>query len=185
MAEYYLISQLPSLDGIGDGMQLPITEEAFLELCGRLLGKKAQSEISNLTIDPNRDGEDTASSFINRWNGMERDLRFALAMARAERMNKPFDIGNRIIPVESVKAVNTALEIENPMEAEKYLNRYRLDMLESLRPADGFSKDYIYYYGLKLKLLLRIRRFDKKTGEASYKKIYSSILNGDGLEANK
>ena len=35
MAEYYLISQLPSLDGISDGMPLPIGEERFLEFYDR------------------------------------------------------------------------------------------------------------------------------------------------------
>ena len=37
MAEYYLISQLPSLDGLGDNMPVPITEERFTELCRRFL----------------------------------------------------------------------------------------------------------------------------------------------------
>ena len=49
MAEYYLISQLPSLDGIGENTPIPITEERFLELCSRLLGKKAQNKIKKLT----------------------------------------------------------------------------------------------------------------------------------------
>ena len=37
MAEYYLIAQLPSLDGVGENMPVPITEERFLELCCRFL----------------------------------------------------------------------------------------------------------------------------------------------------
>ena len=49
MAEYYLISQLPSLDGIGENTQLTITEERFLELCHRFLGEKASNELENLT----------------------------------------------------------------------------------------------------------------------------------------
>ena len=40
MAAYYLISQLPALDGIGDNVPLPITEERFVELCGRFLKAK-------------------------------------------------------------------------------------------------------------------------------------------------
>ena len=48
MAEYYFMSQLPSLDGISDQLPLPITEERFLELCHRFLGKKAQREIAAL-----------------------------------------------------------------------------------------------------------------------------------------
>ena len=41
MAEYYLISQLPSLDGIGENSPVPITEERFMELCEGSLKKKA------------------------------------------------------------------------------------------------------------------------------------------------
>jgi hypothetical protein len=100
-------------------------------------------------------------------------------------MKKAFDIENRIFPVEYIKAASTAIEIENPMEAEKYLNSYRLEILETLRPMDSFSEDYIFYYGLKLKLLLRIRQFDTKSGEKAYKNIYDSILNGDRLEAKQ
>ena len=79
---------------------------------------------------------------------------------------------------------NAAIEKENPMESEKYLNSYRLEMLETLRPMDAFSDEYIFYYGLKLKLLLRIRQFDTETGEKAYRNIYNSIIKGD-LEAEQ
>ena len=84
--------------------------------------------------------------------------------------------------MEYSKAASAALETENPMEAEKYLNHFRLGILEALRPMDSFSEEYIFYYGLKLKLLLRMRRFDTSTGEKAYKTIYDSIVNGDRLE---
>lgn len=183
MAEYYLISQLPSLDGIGENTPLPITEERFVELCGRFLQKKEQNKLNNLTLSPPRNCEGSDSVLIDAWNESERNLRFSLAKVRAEKMKKPVDIGNRILPAEYIKAANTAAEIENPLEAEKYLNRYRLEILETLRPLDSFSEDYIYYYGLKLKLLLRIRQFDAEIGKEAYRNIYNSILNGDRLEA--
>ena len=84
--------------------------------------------------------------------------------------------------MEYIKAANTAIEKENPMEAEKYLNSYRLEMLETLRPMDAFSDEYIFYYGLKLKLLLRIRQFDTETGKKAYRNIYNSIIKGENLE---
>ena len=182
MAEYYLISQLPSLDGIGDNVPLPITEERFIELCNRFLGKRSQEIIKKITLSPSKKIESSGSDLIDSFNESERNLRFALGKVRAEKMKKPFDTENRILPVEYIKAANTVIEMENPMEAEKYLNRYRLEILETLRPMDSFSEDYIFYYGLKLKLLLRIRQFDTMSGEKAYKNIYDSILNGDRLE---
>ena len=185
MAEYYLISQLPSLDGISENAPLPITEERFTELCNRFLGKKSRENMKKLTLSPTKNIESSGSALIDAWNESERNLRFALGKVRAEKMKKTFDTENRIFPVEYVKAASAAVEIENPMETEKYLNGYRLEILETLRPMDSFSENYVLYYGLKLKLLLRIRQFDTKVGEKAYKNIYNSILNGDRLEAKQ
>lgn len=183
MAEYYLMSQLPSLDGIGENTPVPITEERFLELCDRFLGKKAWHEIEKLTLVPPLAPERSSSALIQAWNEGERSLRLALGKARAEKMKKPFDLGNRTLPIELTKAAGAAVEMESPLEAENFLSRYRLDFLETLRPMDAFSEEFVFYYGLKLKLILRTRQFDAKLGEATYRNIYNSILNGDRLEA--
>lgn len=185
MAEYYLISQLPSLDNISENAPIPISEERFTELCNQFLGKKLQKAIEKLTLSPQKNFESSGFAFIDAWNESERNLRFALGKVRAEKMKKSFDTKNRIIPIEYIKAASAAIEIQNPMEAEKYLNHCRLGILETLRPIDYFSENYIFYYGLKLKLLHRIRQFDMKAGEKAYKNIYNSILNGDRLEATQ
>ena len=182
MAEIYFMSQLPSLDGIGENTALPITEERFLELCQRFLGKKAQQEINKLSLAPPRNYEKSTSDVVEAWNKGERDLRFALAKVRADKMKKPFDTENKQFPVDLVKVARTAVEMESPMEAEKFLNKYRLDFLESLRPTDSFSEEFVFYYGLKLKLLERIRKFDSESGESAYRNIYDSIMNGDRSE---
>ncbi len=185
MAEYYLVSQLPSLDGISENAPLPISEDQFTELCNRFLGKKSLAAMRKLTLSPPKSAESSGCAFIDAWNESERNLRFALGKVRAEKLKKPFDTENRIFPVEYGKAASAALETENPMEAEKYLNHFRLGILEALRPMDSFSEEYIFYYGLKLKLLLRMRRFNTKAGEQAYETIYNSILNGDELEARQ
>lgn len=185
MAEYYLISQLPSLDGVSDGAPLPITEERFRELCQRFLNKKAVGELFGLSLVPAREPVQSASPLVEAWNEGERTLRLVLGRLRAEKMGKPFDGGNGPLPVGLVQAARTAVELESPMEAEKFLNRFRLDFLESLRPMDSFSEDYVYYYGLKLKLLSRMRQFDPRIGQAEYKAIYHSIMNKDRAEVTQ
>ena len=182
MAEYYLISQLPSLDGINENTPLPITSERFEELCQRFLGKKAQSVLSKLTLAPSRNPETLSSALVEKWNGGERSLRIALAKLRAEKMNKHFDADIQALSPVLLQAVRTAIEIESPMEAEKFLNKYRLDFLETLRPMDSFSEEFVFYYGLKLKLIERIRKFDQESGESAYRNIYGSIMNGDRSE---
>ena len=135
----------------------PITEERFLELCNRFLGKKARLELDKLSLMPSKTPEKSASPLISAWNEGERKLRFALARVRADKMKKSFDFENnkdKSLPIELVKLANAAVEIESPFEAERFLSQYRLDFLETLRPMDTFSEDSVFYYFLKLKLLL-------------------------------
>lgn len=183
MSEYYLISQLPSLDGISENMSLPITEERFFELCNQVAGKRIQNEINKMTLLPSKNYEKSSSSLIENWNNGERNLRLALAKVRADKMKKSFDIENDILSSELLKIANAAIEIESPLEAERFLNNYRLEFLESLRPMDNFSEEFVYYYGLRLKLISHIKQFDTNAGEIAYKNIYNSIMNGDRLEA--
>ncbi|MBE6643646.1 MAG: hypothetical protein E7615_08345 [Ruminococcaceae bacterium] len=180
MAEYYLISQLPSLDGIADSAELPITEERLYELCDRFLGTKAKKEIEGLTLIPPKHGEKSQSALVEAWNEGERNLRFALAKVRSEKMKKTLGDAVFQVPSEYLKTASVAVEIDSPLEAERFLNKYRLEYLETLRPVDSFSLDYVYYYALRLKLMQHIRGFNKEAGITRYKKIYDSVLNGDG-----
>ncbi len=153
-----------------------------MELCGRFLDKKAQLEIAKLSLAPPRTPQKASSALIEKWNDGERALRLALAKLRAEKLNKSFNAEIQSFPAGLLQAARTAIEIESPMEAEKFLNRYRLDFLETLRPLDSFSEEFIFYFWLKLKLLLRIRQFDAERGEASYRSIYDSIISRDRSE---
>lgn len=184
MSLYYLIAQLPSLDIVTDTTPLPITEDNFLSLCEEYLGKKTVKQLSRLTLSPPRDLKSEGNRLINSWNNNERMLRLALGKIRGEKLNKPFDTGNATIPSHMLKTAETAVKMESPLEAEKYLNRIRMDYLETLRPSDSFCEDAIFYYGLKLKLAMRMKMFDEQKGQKSYKNIYSSILSGDERRLN-
>ena len=94
MAEYYLMSQLPSLDGIDENTPPPITEEGFLDVCRRFLGKKELTELEQITLTPPRNSVKLGSPLIEAWNEGERNLRLALGKVRADKMKKTFDIGN-------------------------------------------------------------------------------------------
>lgn len=183
MADYYLIAQLPSLDGIGDNAPMPINEEGFIALCRRFLKENLVAEIEKITLLPQLDVEKLSSPLINSWNERERDFRIALAKVRADKMNKQFNAGSKEISSDLVKVASEALEIENPLEAEKFLLKFRLNFLETLRPINNFTNDYLFYYALKLKLIMRIRTFDCALGKDEYTKIYNAILSGNSSEA--
>ena len=98
-------------------------------------------------------------------------------------MNKSFSADEQIFSSEILSAVSTAIESKTPWEAETFLSSYRLNFLESLRPMDSFSEEFLFYYALKLKLLSHARKFSTELGKSAYKNIYNSILSGDRLEA--
>ncbi len=185
MNQYYLMAQLPSLDGINEATPIPITEKRFLELCSESLSKKALKVLSTLTLIPDREQESTSSSLIDMWNDGERQLRLALASVRANKMKKTFDVGTDAFSAQIMQTVRTAVEMEDPLSAEQYLNHYRLEFLETLRPMDTFSEDMVFYYGLKLKLIMRIRQFDTAKGQNAYRNIYDSIMNGEQQEVKQ
>ena len=185
MAEYYLISQLPSLDGLSDNVPVPITEERFYDICNRILGKKAQDELSKLSLVPPRYYEPSGSAVLTSWNAGEKNLRLALGKVRAEKLGKQFDAENRTFTTDLMQAVRAAVEMDSPLEAEKVLNRYRMEYLEAIRPMDVFSEEFVYYYCLKLKLILRMRQFDAESGKSAYRNIYDSIMSGKELEVRQ
>ncbi len=182
MSRYYFMGQLPSLDGIGNSMPLPIAEAEFLSLCAQYLRKKEVDQLRKLTWIPPKKTTKTASPLLRAWNNGERALRLALARVRAERMQKPLAEETEEIPKQLQQTAHTIANLRDPMQAEQELNRYRLTYLESLRPLDPFAEDYIFYYALRLKLLLRIRQFDTERGEAAYRSIYNSILQEETTE---
>ena len=177
MSQYYLVSQLPSLDGISDSVPLPITEERFFELCSRFLSKKSFDELNGLTLIPPKFPQHIVSPLLESWYTVERTLRLALGKFRAEKLNKSFELNNTTLPTELLQTARAAVEFDDPLDAEKFLNNYRLKVLELLRPMDTFSEDYLFYYGIKLKLILRIREFDKARGQTAYRNIYDSVIN--------
>lgn len=185
MSQYYLMSQLPALDGLGESAPMPITEERFYELCERFLPSKTYLALKGLNLVPPKSTEKTGFSFVDSWNEKERALRFALAFARAEKWGKPKTDTDVYIPSEFAAAAKEAVEIENPLEAENFLNNFRIKVLDGLRPMDAFCLDAVFYYAVRLKLTARIRLFDGEKGQKAYKDIYNTIMDKDRQEAKQ
>ena len=177
--QYYLLAQLPSFTVTDEKAALPITEEYFYDLCSRFLDAKSLNQLKNLSLEPPREKTPTGSALLDSWYDCERNLRLALDQIRALRMNKKFAVENESFPPEVIQAARTATGMDSPLAAEQFLNQYRLNLLNSIRPQDEFSIDAVYLYGLKLKLALRMKKFNAEKGMASYHKIYDSILKGE------
>ncbi len=174
--QYYLVSQLPSLENYEGRAQLPLTEKAFKELCSRYLDKKDCEILESLSLEPPKDNAKTGSAFLDKWNEKERNLRFALAQIRALKMKKESEMIPSSCTADIIQVARTAVGMDSPLAAEEYLNQYRMDTLKSMTPLDNFCVDAVFAYGLKLMLVQRMKLFDVEIGKDSYHKIYDEIL---------
>lgn len=176
MSYYYLVSQLPNISSAEGKSNLPLNTDSFKELCCRFVNENEKQYIKDLSLVPPVDGGKTGSVFLDNWYEKERNLRFALAQIRAQKMKKDACVLPPGCTADIISAARTAVGMDSPYSAEQFLFDYRLRLLDDIRPLDSFSIDAVYAYGLRLMLIERMRKFDTENGKNSYHKIYDSIL---------
>ena len=179
MAYYYLVSQLPNISGAEGKSALPLNEASFKELCCRFLSEEEKITLNGLSLVPPKELSSTGSVFLDTWYEKERNLRYALAQIRAQKMKKDASVLPPGVTADIVQAARTAVGMDSPLSAEQFLFEYRIRLLDELRPLDSFSVDAVYAYGIKLLLVERMKKFDVEIGKTSYHKIYDNILDGD------
>lgn len=173
---YYLVSQLPNISSSEGKSALPLNSEQFREICSRFVNDDQKKMIENLSLVPPREAVSTDSTFLDVWYEKERNLRFALAQIRSQRLRKDGYSLPAGITADILQAARTAVGMDSPLSAEQFLYEYRIKLLEDLRPIDSFSIDAVYAYGIKLLLVERMRKFDVENGQSSYRDIYDKIL---------
>ena len=128
--------------------------------------------IWNNVADKIFDVEDMATALVRFDNGM------VLSVEASFSLNIKKDVGT--IPVsitaDIVQAARTAVGMDSPLSAEQFLYEYRLSVLNTMQPLNGFSVDAVFAYGVRLMLVQRMKVFDKEKGTDSYHKIYDTIL---------
>lgn len=175
---YYLMAQLP---GILPGLPAPITYDAFREIASRFLSDKDLDVLDALSLEPPRSPCPTGNRLLDAWFARERALRLALARARAIKMKKdmelPFEEELLIAgEIHLAQVAKTAVSLDNPLEAEYFLDRERLAAIDELKSNHYFDSDAVCAYGLMLLLHERSDRFTADAGRASYTTIYNQIL---------
>jgi len=180
VAYYYLVSQLPNISGAEGKSALPLNEASFKELCCRFLSEEEKITLNGLSLVPPKELSSTGSVFLDTWYEKERNLRYALAQIRAQKMKKESVQLPAGMTADIISAARTAVGMDSPLSAEQFLYEYRLHLLDDLRPMDNFSIDAVYAYGLKLLLVERMRKFEVENGKTSYHKIYDNILENNG-----
>ena len=140
MAYYYLVSQLPNISTTESKSNLPITSEQFKELASRFLKEDEIKILENLSLVPSKELPSTKSAFLDVWYEKERNLRFALAQIRAQKMKKDAYILPPGMTADILQAARTAVGMDSPLSAEQFLYEYRIKLLDDIKPIDNFSK---------------------------------------------
>ena len=177
---YYLMAQLPS---ITFSSTPPFTFEEFKELSFRYINKKDKAILSELSLEPRRDKAKAKRVFLQKWYDFEIALRLALRELRATKLK--WDDVN--ISYEEKAKVNLsyyaktlasqAFSMEDPLQAELFLDKKRFEYLGQIKSGDSFSSDALFSYALMLLILIREDAFSKEIGREEYKRLYSKILD--------
>jgi hypothetical protein len=172
------MAQLPA---IGRDGPLPITSERFFEVASRFLSASDLATLTGLVLEPPREDGPITSDIILRWYSFERSLRLSLARIRAQRLSRDDlatgDDESKIYAALDVQQVaRAASSIDNPLEAELFLLKARLDFIDLAGALHHFDAEAVFAYGLSLLLRERGIRFAREAGRSAYGAIYNRIL---------
>lgn len=173
---WYLISSLPSPQF---GSPPPLNHGEFVSYCARVDPDMAAAAAELSLVPPARPR--AASDILSRFWARETRLRNELVRARATRIGKGGETWIRgeepgADGAELSAIVAAALKIDDPLEAELFLERSRWDWLGSQTALGAFSDDAVLAYGLKILILERLSRFREEAGRAEYKRVYDAVL---------
>lgn len=182
---YYLMAQLPSLSS---GSAPGLSYKDFLDLAGRFLSSSDLKTLRSISLVPPRSAEKTGSSVVDGWYAKERALRLALARVRAGRLKREGSAAYAGMEASAVTETlsaspeisliaKNAAAMEDPLEAERYLDRERMSFAQELGNGHFFDSEAVFAYAFSLLLREREDSFSVDSGRSAYMGIYNSILN--------
>ena len=170
---YYFFAA--TLTAITYGDEPPMSSEKFRELCCEFLSSKDAEYLKYCCYDPHlalATTEPTGSDFIDTFLYQQRCFLTKLASLRAKKLNRDLEID---VSEDDAITAKTAFEINNPLEAELYINKERWQALDDLVNINYYDVRSIYCYLLKLQLLEKKRIFDTAIGSAEYQKLLGKL----------
>jgi len=177
---YYLVSSLPTLDF---EKALPFSYGEFLDHCQRLIGEKDFQTLQQAT--PNYDKVAPAHSALEALAQFNRRFRNEIARTRAKKTDKnasEYIRGDSYVDQISIDVINQAAKAENPLEAERILDRYKWAKFDEISSIHSFDLTFLITYALKIQLLERYQEINSEKGTArfeAYKKseVFEEILS--------
>ena len=163
---YYLMASLPTLKADGE---LPFSYDEFLRLCQGNVSQTRYRMLKDLTVMSNE------GPLVSQWAKFYGVLKEELTYQRNQRLGRPCQV-----PLEredgTIRIVTSAMNENNPLEAEKMLLALQFEKLDELVGLHHFDESELVGYALKLKLLERKTVFCRDSGRTELARI------ADGLQ---
>jgi len=157
-----------------------MSPDEFIFKCSSMLAPSDAALLQYCCYDPKlavETVESTGSAFLDLLILWERVLHLNLVALRSAKLNRPLP-GEPPHDLPRAEAVaRTAFGMEDPLEAELYIDRARWGALEDMVGIDYFGVNNVFAYLLKLNLLERRQLFNDENGLEKYRELYSNILN--------
>jgi hypothetical protein len=172
---YYLVASLPYLRYED---KPPLSSEEFRAICSTSLSEGDAALLPYCCYDAKvavDTVQSTGSAFVDFHILRERTLNLNLAFLRSAKLKRPSPAEPPHDVPRAEAVAKAAFEMEDPLEAETYIDRNRWGALDDVAGTNYFGVNNIFAYLLKLQLLERKQHLDTIKGFAAYKEIYDAI----------
>ena len=184
-AYWYFFATLP---GLRFGASPPFSSSEFLSLCRTHLSSEDYSivESSTSSVLKSERNATSASNLVRQYISWERSLRNELSRLRARSFGKNEEefIRNTELSGEGTRTALNVFSVDDPLQAELFLERQRWNALEQMASGSDFRLDAIVAYRIKLDILERIGKYKGEIGSANYKSLYEEILGRNSMGDN-
>lgn len=167
---YYFVASLPAL--MFDQAP-PFSMEDFLSGAERQLSLVDHALIKAVV----QEEELPAHGVAGQWAHVRQQIKSTLASMRATRAGKDpakYIRGDRPYDPIVTEAVQEAMKIEEPLAAERALDRRVWQILDNLQAGHAFDIGFLVVYALKLKMLERYKRIASDQGRQAFEAILKS-----------
>ena len=185
MAEYYyFVAQLPTLRPDDN---LPLTLEGFLSQAAQFLSPGDYQRLHDALFGDPLKVKDRRG-VAGAWIDFNHRFRNELAFYRATRAKKDPSLylrGDRRPDFYITQLIEEAARAENPLAAEKILDKARWHYLEEMLLGHFFDFEVVLIYGLKLKMMERYQFVDSDEGRAIFEEYKNFDPNQIAFLASK
>jgi len=171
---YFLVSSLPYLL---PESEVELTFESFLNDSKTHLGEGEFNVLQACRLNPNPE-KLGLHPVLDRWISWEASLRNEMVQLRASNLQIESEKWVRDIsgPAGLFDIAREAVQQDNPLEAEKAINKARWQFLDELGVGHFFDFKALLVFALKLQILERQSLFTSERGNAEYRKVYDQVV---------